>query len=382
MVAPTNEAELADVIAASKQAFSIKGGGTRTLGTTMGIPMETQALTGVELYDPGALTVVAKAGTSLDDLHSILAADHQRLAFEPPDLRALLGRDGLSTIGGVVAANASGPRRIQGGACRDYLLGVRFVDGTGRIVKNGGRVMKNVTGYDLVKLMAGSHGTLGVLSEVSLKVLPIPEQVGVLLIEGLRPDQAVSAMSMALGSPFDVTGAAHTTKGLDGDPVTMIRLEGFENSVRYRAEALRDKLIEFGDIHIETDAVKTAAGWAWVRDAAMHVGLPGDVWRISVAPKDGPVVAALLPDTEIQFDWGGGLLWARVPDGFDVRAALTGLKGHATRIKGAGTPQDPSVFAPESAPVAALTAGIRKQFDPKGLLNPGLMGAAPSRKEQ
>ncbi|MCT8159267.1 FAD-binding protein [Pseudoruegeria sp. SHC-113] len=366
------ETELAEAIATAQGPLAIKGGGTRTIGHAVGTPLETAGLTGISLHEPGALTLVAAAGTPLAEIDAVLAAENQRLAFEPPDLRALLGREGTPTIGGAVAANASGPRRIQAGACRDHLLGVRYVDGSGTVVKNGGRVMKNVTGYDLVKLMAGSHGTLGVLSEVSLKVLPAPEATATVLIEGLADDQAVAAMAAALGSPFDVSGAAHTQKGVDGAPVTMIRVEGFAPSVAYRAQAVKEKLAGFGDVTIEDDPEKTAAGWAWVRDVTQHAGQPGDVWRISVKPSDGPEAARRLSGAEVLYDWGGGLLWARVPEGTDVRASLGGLPGHATRVRGAGV-KDPA-FPVEAAPVAALSAGLRARFDPRGILNPGIMG--------
>ncbi len=158
---------MAEAVAGATGPLLVRGGGTRTLGHAVGEVLETSGLSGVKLYEPGALTLVVRAGTSVAEVEAVLAAERQRLAFEVPDLRGLLGREGQSTIGGVLAANASGPRRVQVGAARDAALGVRFVDGTGMVVKNGGRVMKNVTGYDLVKLLAGSRGTLGVLSEVS-----------------------------------------------------------------------------------------------------------------------------------------------------------------------------------------------------------------------
>ena len=221
------------------------------------------------------MTLVAGAGTPLSEVEAELARSRQRLAFEPMDHRGLLGSEGVPTVGGIVAANVSGPRRIQAGACRDHLLGVRFVDGAGAVIKNGGRVMKNVTGYDLVRLMAGSFGTLGVLTEVAFKVLPEPECRSVLLIYGLSEDAAVQSMSAALTSPFEVTGAAHTPSGLDGDPVTMIRIEGFEDSVSYRAAQLRDRLAGVGDICIETDRQNTANGWRWVRDVESFHGAAG-----------------------------------------------------------------------------------------------------------
>ena len=332
-------------------------------------------LTGIELYEPGALTLVAKAGTPLAEVETALEAEGQRLAFEPMDHRGLLGTNGTPTIGGVVAANVSGPRRIQAGACRDFLLGVRFVDGQGRVVKNGGRVMKNVTGYDLVKLMAGSYGTLGVLTEVALKVLPRPRSTGVLVSEGLSDTQAITALSRALGSPYEVTGAAHLQRGVDGAPVTMIRLEGFENSVAYRAGELQSLLAEFGSFTLETDPDKTEAGWTHVRDVAPFHEHEGDVWRISVKPTDAAGLVADLPGAEALYDWGGGLIWLLAPEGSGVtagklRAAVAAKGGHAMLIRG---DRSRATFPPLPAPVAALQEGLRQKFDPRQILNPGLM---------
>ncbi|MGC9368118.1 MAG: FAD-binding protein [Paracoccaceae bacterium] len=373
---PRTEAELAEAVAGASGPLRIMGGGTRPIGKPVaGELLSVAGLTGIELYEPGALTIVVKAGTSVAEVEAALAAEGQRLPFEPMDHRVLLGSTGEPTMGGVAAANVSGPRRIQAGACRDSLMGVRFVDGRGSVLKNGGRVMKNVTGYDLVKLMAGSYGTLGVLSELSFKVLPVPEAVAVILIEGLSDDEAVQALSAALGSPFDVTGAAHAPVGVDGAPVTMIRIEGFAASVAYRAEALKELLAGFGEIAVETDPEKVAAGWRWVRDVEAFAGQPGDVWRISVKPSDGPRVGAALKAQGLLYDWGGGLIWARVGEGRDIRPALEGVGGHATLIRASeDTRAALPVFQPEPAPLAAISAGLRAQFDPRGILNPGLMG--------
>jgi len=376
---PESEQELADAVAGAVAPLCIEGGGTRSVGVPVaGDVLSTSGLRGIELYEPGALTLVAKAGTPVTEIEEVLAAPGQRLAFEPMDHRALLGTVGEPTIGGVVAANVSGPRRVQAGAARDFLIGVRFVDGSGTVLKNGGRVMKNVTGYDLVKLMAGSFGTLGVLSEVSFKVLPETEATAVLLFEGLSDGDAVRALTMALGSPFDVTGAAHTVKGLDGAPVTMIRVEGFEDSVSYRADRMRELLSGFGASAIETDPEKTRAGWRWVRDVEGFGGKEGDVWRISVKPTDGPIVADALravAEVDILYDWGGGLVWALLPEATDARAALTGIAGHATLVRASEeTRARFPEFHPEVGPIAMISAGLRAKFDPRGILNPGRMG--------
>jgi glycolate oxidase FAD binding subunit len=365
---PETEAELADMIAAAQGPFCVRGGGTRGVNLN-GSLLETVGLSGITLYEPGSLTLVARAGTPLAEIETALATEGQRLAFEPMDHRGLMGTEGAPTIGGVVAANVSGPRRVSVGACRDFMLGVRFVDGVGNIVKNGGRVMKNVTGYDLVKMMTGSWGTLGVLTEVSLKVLPRPETCACVMIDGLSDAEAVRAMAKALGSPFEVTGAAHVPVGLDGQPVTMLRLEGFAGSVAYRAQQVAAL---FGDhaVRVESDPEAVTKGWAWVRDVTPFHGADGDVWRVSCTPSDAPELAGRMRADGLLYDWGGGLIWVRIPAGTDLRDRLGQFDGHATLVRGTGQPK----FQPEPAPVAALTQGLRRKFDPKGILNTGLMG--------
>lgn len=363
---PGSEEELAAAVRGAAGPLRITGGGTRAIGAAgPGDLLETGGLCGVVLYEPAALTLVVRAGTPLAEVEALLAAEGQRLAFEPPDFRALLGRGGVSTVGGVAAANASGPRRIQAGACRDALIGARFVDGRGAVLKNGGRVMKNVTGYDLVKLLAGSHGTLGVLTELSFKVQPVPEAVAVLVLPGLAPAAAVAALSAALTSPWDVTGAAH----LPGRG-TLVRIEGLAQSVSYRAERLCTRLAPWGRPVVERDPAVCAALFAELRDVTPFAGREGAVWRISVKPSDGPEVAARLGGEAI-LDWGGGLVWVLYPEGEDPRPRLAGLAGHATRLRGAG----PAPTFPSEAPaVAALSRRLRAEFDPRGILNPGLMG--------
>ena len=349
---PQSEAELAEAIAGATGPLAVRGGGTRGL-TGTGDPLETGGLTGITLHEPGALTLVARAGTPLAEVEAALAAEGQRLAFEPMDHRALLGTTGEPTIGGVVAANVSGPRRVQAGACRDFLLGLRFVDGRGTVVKNGGRVMKNVTGYDLVKLLCGSRGALGVLSEVSLKVLPLTETEATLCLPAATPAEAVRLMSAALGSPFEVTGAAWR-----GGEV-LLRLEGFAESVAYRAGRLRDLLAADARV-MEQDASRDC--WRQVRDVAPFHGAEGTVWRLSAKPSDAPGIVARLEADETLLDWGGGLIWARAPEGEDLRARM-GAPGHATLVRGDGFAR----HHPEPPAVAALTTGLRQRFDPRGL---------------
>lgn len=378
---PKSEQELADAIKASAAKgtkLHIRGGGSRA-GLGHGVTgelLDTTGLKGVSLYEPGALTIVAAAGTPLETIEKTLAKEGQRLPFEPMDHRALYGTNGKSTIGGVVAANISGPRRIQAGACRDSLIGVRFVDGEGTVIKNGGRVMKNVTGYDLVKLMAGSHGTLGVLTEVAFKVLPMPEAGATVIIEGLDNDKAGAAMSAALTAPYDVNGAAHLPATANKAARTYVRVEGFEGSVKYRSGKLKDLLAGFGDVSIEADRARADKMWHQIRDAEAVAAGKGDIWRISVKPSDGPKLVNLLGrEAQIQFDWGGGLVWACVPESTNVRDVMNGIDGHATLIRSDdATAKQLGVFQPEPAPLAKISAGLRSRFDPHGILNPGRMG--------
>ena len=369
---PANEVELAEAIRAANEPLRIVGGGTRAIGPVPeGEVLQTTGLSGISLYEPGALTLVAGAGTPLAEVEAALAKGGQRLPFEVPDLRGLLGRSGASTIGGVVAANASGPRRIQAGACRDSLIGLRFVDGAGTIVKNGGRVMKNVTGYDLVKLMAGAHGTLGVLTEAAFKVLPRPEVEASLTRDGMDPAAAVAAMSQALGSPFEVTGAGYVAGQV------RLRIEGMAGSVAYRLGALATLLGAGWEV---AEAAQSAALWAEIRDVTPFVGQPGAVWRVSVKPSDMPQVLAALQGAQTVCDWGGGLIWARVAEAGDAQAAalrghLARIGGHATLVRAsAATMAAVPTFQPEPAGVAALSCGLRARFDPRGILNPGMMG--------
>ncbi len=389
-LAPASEEALAEIIrdhAARRAPLVIRGGGTRPVGPPLdGEVLTTTALSGVTLYEPGALTLVAAAGTPLAEIEALLTEHGQRLAFEPMDHRPLLGTAGTPTIGGVVAANVSGPRRIEAGACRDTLLGARFVNGKGEILKSGGRVMKNVTGYDLARLMAGARGTLGVLTEVSFKVLPAPETEATLVARGHDAHRAVALLSKALGSPWRVGGAGYLPADLaGGTSETRIRIEGREDSVRARGEKLVRHL--GGDWEM-VRAEESAALWRELREVLPFVGHDGAVWRISLKPTDGPVLLDLLGQDGLAhhafLDWGGGLVWLVTPDTGDAGAAiirghLAALGGHATLVRASeNTRRTVPVFHPEPPRLAALARGLRHRFDPAGILNPGLMDPAPA----
>ena len=382
---PEDETALAAALREAKGPLQIMGGGTRPIGRIAPAQaLSTRRLQGITLYEPGSMTLVAKTGTAVEEIEAVLAAENQRLAFEPMDHRAILGTSGQPTLGGVIAANVSGPRRIQVGAARDFALGVTFVDGTGQVLSNGGRVMKNVTGYDLVKLMSGSWGTLGVLTEVALKVLPVSETQVTLKVHVNTWADAVGCMSAALGTPFDVSGAA-TVQAAEGGFDSLIRIEGFETSVQYRASELTQRLAKFGTVDVVGDP------WAEVKDLRAWAALD-TVWRISVRPTDSLKVIELMQGLQqdrgfhCQLDWGGGLLWLGLEAAqmADTRAGLAlhqalqrhvaQLRGHATLVtSGLLRDQELCHFQPLERAIERVSQSLREKFDPRGILNPGRM---------
>lgn len=388
METPANEAELAAIIKqarANKTPLRIRGGGTRA---DLGRPsqpagiLSTAGLSGITLYDPGALTMIAQAGTPMAEIEAALDAENQMLAFEPIDYRGLLGSSGEPTIGGTVAANISGPRRVLVGACRDFVLGVRFVTGEGDIVKNGGRVMKNVTGLDLSKLQCGAFGGLGVLTEVSVKVMPKPQAAMTLVFEGFTAEQGLALLRKALGTPFELAGAAFLPPRLSDAPSrTFLRIEGLKTQVDYRMKNLA--ALSSGPSRIVTGDEHEAL-WRDIRDVAPFHVSDKPVWRLSVKPSAASDIAAALEASlgaEAFFDWGGGLIWLQTPDATaeiaaQIRAEIDPHGGHATLIRGTAQQRAAlDVFQPEAPRLAKISQQLRDQFDPAGVLNPGLMAA-------
>ena len=303
-VRPTDAKDIAEVVAwaaAEEQKLDVRGGGTKQ---SLGCPVDAAcaldlgALSGIGLYEPAELVLTAAAGTPRPDIEKALAAHHQQLAFEPPDLGPLLGKSaGKDTIGGILACNLSGPRRFSAGAARDHFLGVAAVSGRGEAFKSGGRVVKNVTGYDMCRLLAGSYGTLAVMTEVTLKVLPAPEETRTLVLHDLDDAAATQAMTAALQSSHHVSGAAHlpasvaARSGFDAGAATLLRLEGFGPSVAARATALTDALRAHSDID-PLDQTASEKLWLGIRDVTPFVDKPDrPVWRISVSPQSGHKVA-------------------------------------------------------------------------------------------
>jgi glycolate oxidase FAD binding subunit len=390
---------------ASEQPLEIIGHGSKRL---IGQPMATNALLDlsalnvVTAYEPNELIITVEAGAPLADVLSLIDSRNQQFAFEPIDTSLLLGTPNIGTIGGMIGAGLAGPRRIKAGGARDHLLGAHAVSGFGDSFKAGGRVVKNVTGYDLCKLLAGSWGTLAVMTEVTLKVMPRAESERTLVLRGLDDIAANRAMTAALGSPFDVSGAAHVPNsafrpgqgaladlvaglGSPQQAVTLLRLEGITASAVHRAAALAKVLAPFGTAEILQDAA-SAAIWNSVRDvqpfAASGALGAWPVWRIVCPPASGGALGqALARDTggDVIYDWGGGLIWAALPPKPDAQAALLRARvdavgGHATLIRASElVRRNVDVFHPQQAGLADLSERVRQSFDPKNILNRGRM---------
>jgi len=385
---PASEAEVIDLVrqaVATREPLAIEGGATRV---SLGRPVQTAAtlstrkLTGIVFYEPAEMVIRARAGTPVAEIEAALAEKGQALPFEPMDHRAVLGTQGEPTIGAVAACNISGPKRIRNGAARDSLIGVRFINGRGEAINSGGRVMKNVTGLDLVKLQSGAYGTLGVLSEVTFKVIPETESSGTLVIAGLDAEKAVTAMSAALGSPFEVSGAAY----IPGDTYrTLLRIEHFAPSVDYRLGEIEKLLKGFGPAS-RLGHEETRATWGDIRDMRMFAaGATGALWRVSIAPSRAPgllrSISQRLQDARYMLDWGGGLIWLAVPATGDasaqlLRDLLADTGGYATLVRAPSeTRSAVSVFQPQSEALMKISQGIKASIDPAGIFNPGRMYA-------
>jgi glycolate oxidase FAD binding subunit len=393
---PSTEEEAASIISdhtARGAALSIVGCNTRSgFGNAVAsdATLSSRDLAGIVAYNPGEMVMTARAGTPVADIEAALAEGGQMMAFEPMDHRPLMATEGEPTIGGIFAANVSGPRRFVSGAARDSLLGVRFVNGRGEIVKAGGRVMKNVTGLDLAKLMAGSHGTLGLLTEVTFRVPPMPKTEETIVLSGLNDAEAATAMAAAMALPLEVSGAAHLPltvawSFLDGKlpqgEATVLRIEGLPGSVSARGEKLAAAMSQLGSVK-RLDEEDSRRLWREIRDVKPYAdGTSRSVWRVSVAPGTGhQLVAALRLEEGVDayYDWQGGLVWMRMeaePEGDMLRRYIHALGGgHATLMRAspahrAATP----AFQPQPEAVALLSARVKEKFDPAGIFNPGKM---------
>lgn len=400
---PRDAAELEQAIQwalAGGKALEVVGRASkRTIGRAAqwDATLDLSGLSGVTLYEPEELVLSAKAGTPLAEIEGIAAASKQELAFEPMNYGAVLGvNPRAGTIGGAIAANLSGPRRLKLGAARDHFLGVTAVSGRGEMFKSGGRVVKNVTGYDLCKLLAGSWGTLAAMTEVTIKTLPRAETEETLMVLGLNDAAACKAMAAAVGSSADVSAAAHlpaiaaariAETASAGTATTVFRLEGVAPSVAQRKSLLQAQLSPFGSLGTVSDAASRTL-WRAICDVAPFAvhGPAGqrDLWRISTVPTRGADVGLALAeraDGEILYDWAGGLVWAALPQSPDahaplVRAVVAAAGGHATLVRAPVMVRAAvDVFTPEAPALAALSKRVHDSFDPQGVLNAGRMWA-------
>jgi glycolate oxidase FAD binding subunit len=351
----TTLAEAVRAAAADGRPLRIRGGGTKDFyGQSLeGEILDTRACSGIVAYDPTELVVTARGGTPLAELEAALAAQGQMLAFEPP--RFAQSGAGGATIGGAVAAGLSGPRRAAAGAVRDFVLGVRILDGRGQDLSFGGQVMKNVAGYDVSRVMAGALGTLGVILEVSLKVLPVPVAEATLRFE-MPADKALEAVNRWAGKPLPISATAYT----DGD--LSIRLSGAAAAVRAAQEKLGGERV---------DPARAAAFWNGIREQTDPF-FAGDepLWRLAVPSTTPP----LLLEGRTLVEWGGSLRWLRSnSEARTIRAAVAGSGGHATLFRG----EDKSVgaFHPLAPAVATIHKRLKAEFDPRGVLNRGRMYA-------
>lgn len=386
------ELAIAEHIATAREPLLVRGAGTKS---AMLRPVQaartitTEGLTGITLYKPKELILSALAGTPVAKIEATLAEHGQHLIAEPPDLSALFGTAaGAQTIGGVVATNLSGPRRVAWGAMRDHVMGIRAVNGAGEVIHSGGRVLKNVTGLDLCKLLTGSHGTLAVITEVTLKVLPAPETTGTVAIFGLDAERGVAALSAGLGSPYSVSAAAWLPDaaalpelGRSGS-AALLRIEDFAASVAYRTDRLRTNLASFGAADLLDDAISRSV-WRAIRDARPLQAQPAEaVWRVSVRPSAGAgaLRAAIDAGAHGYLDWGGGLVWLAGPADSATHEAVAAIARDARgtwmllRAPEALRAAVP-VVPPEAEPLARITRRVKMAFDPRGILNPGRLYA-------
>lgn len=399
---PGNEQHVIEAIKwalSEREPLTVRGRGTKNgLGraTNTAHVLDLSEMSGVRFYEPGELVLTVLAGTPLSDVEALLAENKQQLAFEPVAYDRVFGGSpdgGRGTIGGLVASNLAGSRRIKAGAVRDHVLGFQAVSGRGEVFKSGGKVMKNVTGFDLSKLITGSMGTLAVMTEVTLKVLPVPEKTRTVLVFGLDPDQAFHAMTAALNSPHEVSSAAYVPADVaassevgrvvdSGQSVTAIRIEGPEPSVLARTESITTVMASFGKTD-ELHRTNSARLWWEISEASFFASNDqSPLWRLSVAPDKGPALAEQLraeTGGSYYLDWGGGLIILSAPEnparaGKAIRAAVSQSGGHGTLVRASDTVRSTlDVFDPQSGGVMALSKRIKNAFDPEGILNPGRM---------
>lgn len=401
VIRPAADWELARMVRDASETgvpIEVAGSGSkRQMGrpTQANSTLSTRGIAGTTLYEPAELVMGVRAGTLVADVETLLAHNRQMLPFEPLDMGALLtGEAGQGTIGAVFATNLSGARRVATGSARDQLLGIAAVSGHGAQFASGGRVMKNVTGYDLARGLTGSWGTLAIMTEVIFKIIPMPEATATLAIFGLPDEIGIEVLCLAMGTPFEITGAMHLQQSAasrlwhsgvrsGGGAVTAMRLEGFQKSLTQRIAKLKALLKPYGEMQV-FDTESSLAFWSEMRQLTVFYGSASPLWRISTAPKLGPKVVegiARYMQVEAVYDWSGGLVWLEVPasadaGATDIRRIIALHGGHATLVRAEPAVRSAvEVFQPLDPGIDRLTRRLKSNFDPHGVLNPGRMYA-------
>jgi len=390
-------AAVKDALLTNETLELVGTGSRRELGRSVAadVELDLSALRGIVVYEPEELILVVAPATPMEQVREVLAERDQHLAFEPPDFGPLWNSAaGGGTIGGAILTGRNGPRRLAAGGARDHVLGIKAVNGFGDAFAAGGRVVKNVTGFDVAKLVTGSFGILCAVTEITLKVLPRPPDTATIVLFGLTDDVAIILMRQVLNeTSAQISSAAHLpadvarfsmTAGFatSGESATLLRIEGFSPSVASRVTMLQEALSKHGDNTI-LDRESSAVAWAEIADAAFFVGNDSPLWRLSVPAAQGAVVGRRITDAmegRCFYDLAGGAVWLEVPPASDAHATLirnllhevVGDDGHATLIRAAADVRNfAAPFQPLPPAIAALSERVRAQFDPNRIFNPG-----------
>jgi glycolate oxidase FAD binding subunit len=396
IVVARSEAEIADAVLAAlddKSPFEIVSSGSkRDFGRPVSAEriLDVSALKGIIKYEPEELVITAHAATPIKEIEAALAERKQMLGFEPADWCTLFGDDhGRATLAGTVATNACGARRVKAGAVRDHVIGCRFVNGSGEAIKAGGSVIKNVTGFDIPKLMCGAFGTLGVLTELTLRVAPLPARTVSVALAMSSTEAGLRALRQAAALPVDPTGIAYLPEAVlkasvasragsfgGAAGIAVIRVEGTMNALTEKLAILRQTFTDF-DAATLNDAV-TASLFREVSTGGLFGNRPTDIWRLCV-PSSAAHEAVEKSGAEFWYsDWAGGLLWLGLNGDEEAAARLRAITarwgGHATLMRASAEAREKlAVFEPEPPTRAGVTRSVKAAFDPHRLLNPGRM---------
>jgi glycolate oxidase FAD binding subunit len=372
-----DESQLVDFVRAARtdrSPFEIVSGGTRrSVGRPLGdLPMlDVSGLSGILKYEPEELIITAAPATPLAQIHAVLAEKNQRLGFDPADWSRLLGSNGVATLAGAASCDASGSGKLRHGGARDSLLGFRAVNGLGESFRAGAKVVKNVTGFDLPKLVCGAHGTLVVLTEMTFRVYPRPSHFAVLCLADVTPEIGFAALRKIAHSALEPAGLAYLPASMMGDVgegAALIKLEGAAQPLEEKIAMAHGLLLGNAMHRIEGDP------FAAIGCGDRFADIAGDVWRVFVAPSDAPRVARELNLPYWLGDLAGGVLWLAAPpsEASHIRAIAAAAQGHAMLLRASAESRAQfGLFAPQAPALAALNKAVKAAFDPLSLFNPG-----------